>query len=216
MIEKGTVRRSREVMVGRLDALRQQSVWVAASVRRNRLIGGKPLDEAFVYRTPETFLHQAMSPQLLHRNPILLVPTVPLTLEDLIAQGLRPVLKDVGAERGVYVQLIADYESGRLTELVEASFGDEGKGFALQPDPKVILATTKVTDGEASAVALATVAAARLHEWFKREPIGKAADGSRGRIVLNVTVSAVAGKGPGQTILQLERLGLDLTDVIGL
>ncbi len=217
--EKGPDRRSREVMVGRLDALRQQSVWVAASVRRNRLIGGKPLDEAFVYRTPETFLHQAMSPQLLHRKPILLVPTAPLTLENLIAQGLRPVLKDVGAERGAYVQLSADYESGRLTELVEASFGAAGtdKGFALQPDPKMILAATKVS-GEASVEALANMAATRLHEWFKRESIGKAADGSRGRIVLNVTVSAVTVIGPeqaspGQTILQLERLGLDLTKV---
>lgn len=216
--EKGPGRRSREVMVGRLDALRQQSVWVAASVRRNRLIGGMPLREAFVYRTPESFLHQAMAPQLLHREPILLVPTARSTLEDLITRGLRPVLDGVVAEHGAYVQLSADYESGRLTGLVEASFGSVGtdKGFALQPDPKVILAATKVTDGLAGASALAKEAAARLHRHFAGEPIGRAADGSRGRIVLNVTVSATAGNGPGQTILQLERLGLDLAQIDGL
>ncbi|MGB4925369.1 MAG: hypothetical protein WBP25_02600 [Giesbergeria sp.] len=211
--EKGPNRRSREVQVGRLDALRQQSVWVAASVRRNRSIGGNKLDQAFVYRTPESFLRQAMSPLLVHRKIILLVPPAPLTLEALIAQGLRPVLKDVDAGRGVYVQVSADYESGRLTGVVEAAFSAPGteKGFALQPDPKALVPATKVTDGEAGAVAVAQVAASSLREHFAKEPIGRAADGSRGRIMLNVTVSAVAGKGPGQTIMQLERLGLDLS-----
>lgn len=210
--EKGPNRRSREVQVGRLDALRQQSVWVAASVRRNRSIGGSKLDQAFVYRTPESFLHQAISPLLVHRKTILLEPAAPLTLEALIAQGLRPVLKDVDADRGVYVQVSADYESGRLAGVVDAAFGAPGteKGFALQPDPKALVPATKVTDGEAGAVAVAKAAAARLLAHFVKEPIGRAADGSRGRIMLNVTVSAVAGRGPGQTIMQLERLGLDL------
>jgi hypothetical protein len=59
--EKSEVGACREVTVGRLDVLRQQSVWVAASVRRNRLIGGHALNESFVYRTPESFLHAARS-----------------------------------------------------------------------------------------------------------------------------------------------------------
>jgi hypothetical protein len=68
---------------------------------------------------------------------------------------------------------------------------------------------------------LARVAAARLRSQFAAEPVGRASDHSRGRIVLNVTVSAEASKAsaaaaPGQTILQLERLVLDLGQVTDL
>lgn len=215
--EKSPGRACREVSVGRLDALRQQSVWVAASVRRNRVIGKDPLDEAFVYRTAESFLHQAKSPQIVHRKPILLIPDAPSTLEDLIADGLRPALKGLVADRGAYVQMSVDYESGRLTHLVEAAFGAIGtpSGFGLQPDPKIVIAATKVNDGEAASLHLAREAATRLRAHFAMEPVGQATDGSRGRIVLNLTLSAASEvlSGPGQTILQLERLVLDLSRV---
>jgi hypothetical protein len=221
--EKSEVGACREVTVGRLDVLRQQSVWVAASVRRNRLIGGHALNESFVYRTPESFLHAATSPQIVHKQAIYLAPDSPSTLEELMADGLRPIIQEVDPERGAYVQVGVNYESGRLTGLVEDAFDAIGSpdGLGLQPDPILLIAATKVNNGEDAAMQLARVAAARLRSQFAAEPVGRASDHSRGRIVLNVTVSAEASKAsaaaaPGQTILQLERLVLDLGQVTDL
>jgi len=220
--EKSQVGACREVMVGRLDALRQQSVWVAASVRRNRLIGKRALSESFVYRTPESFLHAATSPQIVHKEAIYLAPQSPSTLEALIADGLRPVIQDVHPNRGAYIQVSVNYESGRLTRLVEETFGAIGspEGLGLQPDPILLIPATKVNNGEDASIQLARMAAAQLRSQFAAEPVGRASDHSRGRIVLNVTVSAAVGTvpatTPGQTILQLERLVLDLGQVTDL
>lgn len=216
--DNGLVRR-REVQVGRLDALCQQSVWVAASVRRNNKVNGRPVQASFVYRTAEIYLQELIIPNLRRRALIALELKEQLTLKDLLLLGLQPVFDGVGGVSRS-VQLRADYETGQIINLIEDSFGkvvdEPGEAFAPEPDPKVMLAGLSISekgDPDWSVARLADELSNRLKPVLIAEPIGKRSDHSRGRLVLNITISASEDGSPGQPILRLERLGLDLKNV---
>lgn len=214
----GLVRR-REVQIGRLDALCQQSVWVAASVRRNNMVNGRPIQASFVYRTAEVYLQELITPNLRRRALIALEVKEQLTLKDLLLLGLQPVFDGVsGVSRSVHLRV--DYESGQMVDLIEMSFGtvadEPGEAFVPEPDPKVMLTGLSVSekgDPDWSVARLADELSNRLKPVLTAEPIGKRSDQSRGRLVLNITISASEDGRPGQPILRLERLGLDLKNV---
>jgi hypothetical protein len=208
--------RRREIQIGRLDVLRQGSVWVAASVRRNDQIADKTVNRAFVYRTAEVYLQEVVVPNLRRRKTIELKPEAPLALRDALLAALAPVFAGLG-DRKQPVQIRLDYESGRMVELVEAGFGSIGDeptdAFVPEPDPKVMLAGVRVTESGASGwtvTRLADELRARLAATLTAHPIGRRTDGSRGRLVLNVTIRTADDRGPAQPLLRLERLALDL------
>lgn len=210
--------RRRQVDVGRLDALRQQTVWAAASVRRNDKIAGRKARARFVYRTPEVFLQEVISPNILHRRAIRLSPQAPLTLHELLVQGLSPVLDNSGGlER--FIQVRVDYESGQLTQLVEAAFGavtdEPGLGFTPEPDPKLLLTGLRVGAGVGAvdAAKLASTIETLLLDMFRAEAVATRLGGDRGCLVLNVTIRAFEDGKPGLPVLRLERLCLDLRHV---
>ncbi len=210
--------RRRQVDIGRLDALCQQTVWAAASVRRNDKIAGRKARAKFVYRTPEVFLQEVISPNILHRRSIRLDPQVPLTLHELLVQGLSPVLDNSGGlER--FLQVRVDYESGQLTQLVEAAFGavtdEPGQGFTPEPDPKLLLTGRRVGAGvdAVDAAKLASTIETLLIDMFRAEAIATRLGGDRGCLVLNVTIRAFEDGKPGLPVLRLERLCLDLRHV---
>ncbi len=210
--------RRRQVDVGRLDALRQQTVWAAASVRRNDKIAGRKARAKFVYRTPEVFLQEVISPNILHRRTIRLDPQVPLTLHELLVRGLSPVLDNSGGlER--FVQVRVDYESGQLTQLVEAAFGavtdEPSLGFTPEPDPKLLLTGLRVGAGvdAVDAAKLASTIETLLIDMFRAEAVATRLGGDRGCLVLNVTIRAFEDGKPGLPVLRLERLCLDLRHV---
>lgn len=213
--------RRRQVDVGRLDALRQQTVWAAASVRRNDKIASRKSRPEFVYRTPEVFLKELISPNLLRRRTIRLMPVAGLSLHQLLVQGLSPVINDAG-EFARFIQVRADYESGQLTQLVASAIGEvtdePGESFTPEPDPKLLLAGVRVgaVAGAVSVDTLARTIETQLLEMFKGEAIAARPDGDRGCIVLNVTIRASENDKPGLPVLRLERLCLDLRHVTGL
>jgi hypothetical protein len=218
--ENGDWRR-RQVDVGRLDALRQQTVWAAASVRRNDKIANRKARAEFVYRTPEIFLQELISPNLVRRRTIRLSPSAPLSLHQLLVEGLSPVIDDAeGLAR--FIQVRADYESGQLTEIVESAMGavtdEPGSSFTPEPDPKLLLAGVRVGAGTGAVKvdALARTLATRLAGMFKGEAIAARPDGDRGCLVLNVTIRASEDGRPGLPVLRLERLCLDLRHVTDL
>lgn len=213
--------RSRQVDIGRLDALRQQSVWAAASVRRNNKIASRKVQSRFVYRTPEVFLQEQISPTLLRRRTIRFSPVSALTLHDLLMQGLSPVLDDSGdLER--LIQIRVDYESGQLTQLVEATLGavsdEPGVSFTPEPDPKLLLTSLRVGSGAGAmdVSRLASTIKKLLLDMFKAEAVATRPDGDRGCLVLNVTIRAFEEGKPGLPVLRLERLCLDLRHVTGI
>lgn len=210
--------RRRQVEVGRLDALRQQTVWVAASVRRNDKIAGRKARARFVFRTPEVFLQELISPNILRRRAIRLSPQSALTLNDLLVQGLSPVLDNSGGlER--FVQVRVDYESGQLTNLLEAALGavedEPGAGFTPEPDPKLLLTGVRIGAGAGALeiARLANMIEKLLLDMFKTEAIATRSGGDRGCLVLNVTIRALEEGKPGLPVLRLERLCLDLRHV---
>ncbi len=213
--------RRRQVDVGRLDALRQQTVWAAASVRRNDKIANRKARAEFVYRTPEVFLQELISPNLLRRRTIRLKPEMNLSLHQLLVQGLSPVIDDAG-DLARFIQIRADYESGQLTKLVESAFGastDEPReSFTPEPDPKLLLAGVRVGAGvgAVSVDTLARTIETKLVELCKDEVIATRPDGDRGCLVLNVAIHASEKDRPGLPVLRLERLCLDLQRVTGL
>lgn len=213
--------RSRQVDIGRLDALRQQTVWAAASVRRNNKIASRKVQSRFVYRTPEVFLQEQISPNLLRRRTIRFSPLSALTLHDLLMQGLSPVLDDSGdLER--LIQIRVDYESGQLTQLVEATLGavtdEPGVSFTPEPDPKLLLTSLRVGSGAGAmdVSRLASMIEKLLLDMFKAEAVATRPDGDRGCLVLNVTIRAFEEGKPGLPVLRLERLCLDLRHVTGI
>lgn len=207
--------RRRQVDIGRLDALRQQTVWATASVRRNKSIENRPLHAEFVYRTPEVFLQELISPNLLRRRAIRLSPMVELTLHQLLIEGLAPVIGDAGNLTRV-IQVRADYDSMQLTQIVEDAFGpvkdEPSEGFIPEPDPKLLLAGLRVGAGTGTVdtATLASMIEGPLRQMFANEAINTRADGSRGCLVLNVTIQASEDGKPGLPVLRLERLCLDL------
>lgn len=213
--------RRRQVDIGRLDALRQQTVWAAASVRRNNKIASRKVQSRFVYRTPEVFLQEQISPNLLRRRTIRFSPLSALTLHDLLMQGLSPVLDDSGdLER--LIQIRVDYESGQLTQLVEATLGavtdEPGVSFTPEPDPKLLLTSLRVGSGAGAmdVSRLASMIEKLLLDMFKAEAVATRPDGDRGCLVLNVTIRAFEEGKPGLPVLRLERLCLDLRHVTGI
>ncbi|WP_430421379.1 hypothetical protein [Methylibium petroleiphilum] len=213
--------RRRQIDVGRLDALRQQTVWAAASVRRNDKIANRKARAEFVYRTPEVFLQELISPNLLRRQTIRLSPEANLSLHQLLVQGLSPVIDDAG-ELTRFIQVRADYESGQLTQLVESAIGavadEPGVSFTPEPDPKLLLAGVRVGTG-AGAVNVDTLARTietKLVEMCKDEAIATRPDGERGCVVLNITIHTSEDDRPGLPVLRLQRLCLDLRRVTGL
>lgn len=210
--------RRRQVDVGRLDALRQQTVWVAASVRRNDKIAGRKARAEFVYRTPEVFLQELISPNLLRRRTIRLCPEQDLTLHELLVQGLSPVIDNSG-ELTRFIQVRVDYESGQLTQLVEGAFGavsdEPGESFTPEPDPKLLLAGLRVGTGAGTVTvaSLASTIEGVLRKMFKGEAIATRPDSDRGCLVLNITIRASENGEPGLPVMQLARLCLDLRRV---
>ncbi len=210
--------RKREVQIGRLDALRQQSVWVAASVRRNDKIAGRPANSAFVYRTAEVYLQEVMVPHLKRRRTIAFSPPR-TTLNQALLQALIPVFAGIG-DRPQPVQVRLDYESGRIVDLLEIVFGEvqemPSEAFVPQPDPKVMLAGINVVETGSSALALQDLAhalEAGLRAAIGAEPIGRQSDQERGRAVLNLTLRTADKDNVAQPLLQLERVTIDIKQV---
>lgn len=210
--------RRRQVDIGRLDALRQQTVWAAASVRRNDKIAGRKARAEFVYRTPEVFLQELISPNLLRRQAFRLSPNAALTLHQLLVQGLSPVIMDA-TDFTRFIQIRADYDSKQLTQLVEDGFGSvsdvPGEGFVPEPDPKVLLAGLRLGAG-ADTVDIETLASMierPLRQMFANETIPTRPASARGCLVLNVMIRASEYDKPGLPVLRIERLCLDLDRV---
>ena len=112
--ETGSPRRYLEV--GRLDAVALQSVWTAASIRRNAVIGQiKPM---FVYRTSEVYLQQVLVPNLVRRASIRFTDLKAETLATRLQRALSPVFS--GQARGCPIQIRFDYESARMVEIARA------------------------------------------------------------------------------------------------
>lgn len=195
--EKGLRRRRLEI--GRLDAVRLQSVWAAGSVRRNARIGGQPAQRRFVYRTPELYLQQVSVPHLVRRRSI--------AMEDLRAESLAARLQRALAPvfarqmKPIPVQIRFDFESGRIIDLLSNLAGGGDPHFVPDPDAKVQFAGKTIgIGGDWTVAELAQHAAEALEEAFAVEP-----PSARGAIVIGVGLRT-ADSGPGQPLLQLTRL----------
>jgi len=198
--ETGSPRRYLEV--GRMDAVSLQSVWTAASIRRNAVIGQiKPM---FVYRTSEVYLQQVLVPNLVRRSSIPFADLKAETLAARLQRALSPVFN--GQARDCPIQIRFDYESARMVEMLERAGLPPGKGFTPEPDPKVQFAGIAIGNGPGAwtVTDLAREAAAALLQQFATVPID-----ARGRLVIAVTLRT--GDGTGQPLLQLKRLLVPLT-----
>ena len=157
----------------------------------------------------------------LRRRTIELRPAAPIALRDTLLGALGPVFAGLG-DRSQPVQIRLDYESGRIVELVEGAFGRVGDeptdAFGPEPDPKLMLVGLSITETGAAGWSVGRLAdelRARLSATLPSDPIGRRSDGSRGRLVLNVTIRTASDRGAGQPLLRLERLALDLARVTG-
>lgn len=212
--------RHREVQIGRLDALKQHSVWVAVSVRRNDAVNGQLVRQDFVYRTAEIYLQELMVPSLKRRRTIRLAHAEKTTLSSLLLRALQPVFAGIG-DRPYPIQLRLDYESGRIVEIIETAFGHladtPSDAFLPEPDPKIMLAGLAVVETGSAGWSLGLVAeelSTRLRAALGKEQIGRRSDKSRGCLVLNITIrTAEKDQRLGQPLLHLERLVIDLAAV---
>ena len=201
----------RHVEVGRLDALRLQSIWTAGSVRRNAEIDHEPAHRRFIYRTAEVYLQQVSVPNLVRRDSIVFDSRKAETLEQRLERALAPVFK--GQDGAVPVQARFDFESGRMVQLLtDLAAGGAGPEFYPDPDAKVQYAGLEVGPAPAWSVAsLAAKAAASLRTGFTIEPVAQT-----GRIVIAITLRTADPNKIGQPLLRLSRLIVPLeklTDV---
>jgi hypothetical protein len=205
---EGLLRR-RKIEIGRLDAVRLQSVWAAGSIRRNAQLAGEPVQPCFVYRTPEIYLQQVAVPSVVRRDSIALRDLRPEPLGARLARALTPVF--AGQLKPIPVQLRFDFESGRITDLLAAIPQGGGPDFLPAPDPKLLIAGITVgAAGDTTVEQLAEAAAATLLQLFAMEPPALS-----GRIVISVLLRT-AEASQGQPLLHLNRLLVPLEKVTGL
>jgi hypothetical protein len=205
---EGLLRR-RKIEIGRLDAIRLQSVWAAGSIRRNAQLAGEPVQPCFVYRTPEIYLQQVAVPSVVRRHSIALRDLRPEPLGARLARALAPVF--AGQLKAIPVQLRFDFESGRIPDLLAAIPQGGGPDFLPVPDPKLQIAGITIgPGGDMTVEQLAEGAAAALLQLFAMEPPALS-----GRIVISALLRT-AEASQGQPLLHLTRLLVPLEKVTGL
>ncbi|HEY0026290.1 MAG TPA: hypothetical protein VGC35_00290 [Allosphingosinicella sp.] len=181
-----------------LDAMRLQSIWAAASIRRNAVIDKQTVDPMFVYRTAEIFLQEALVPNLRAAQPIPLGTRPPETLAQRLEAALTPLF--AGVEGNVSVQFRLGVESVRLsaaTSLSASSGGSEQDGgFIAEPDPKLQF-VQHLKEGDAATVASAL--AARVLAMVSDEPLGRSED-------VRMVLSVVTRTSNSQPLLEILRI----------
>lgn len=203
--EPGSPRR--QVDIGRLDALRLQSVWAAGSIRRNARINGEPVQPRFVYRTPEIYLQEVLVPHLVHDASIEFTDCRPETLASRLGRALAPVF--AGQQSPVPVQVRFDFESGQIVRLLAAVGGDGWERVLPAPDAKLQFAGLMIGEGATTVEKLAEEAAAGLQRAFALEP-----PATIGRIVIGLLVKTTAAA--GQPLLRVNRLVVPLDQLTDL
>lgn len=213
----------RRVWLGRLDALRQQSAWAAASVRRNRRLGDVP-DGAgapqpyltrpeFVYRTVEVRLMDAIVPYLRHTRTFAYTPPRPARLPEALADLLRPVFAALPADSPpeLVVQCRLDYENAALADLVALAYAaDPAQAFTPEPDAKAMAVAVRIAKGAVEPLVEKLV---RLFASATQyEPIARDGDGRRGRAVVHLVVRSGVGEFTNP-LIELRRLTLALGNV---
>lgn len=138
-----------------MQVQRLQSVWAAASIRRNA-----GLHPSFIYRTEELFVQEPLIPYLEERETIELKRQKPETLADRLQIALKPLFAAPTKRKLRAVdspaQLRLAVESVRLFEKLNAF------GHNPEPDPKVQLVTAGDESPQELAARLADLFAKRL------------------------------------------------------
>lgn len=160
-----------------LNAVRLQSIWSAASIRRNAEIDAKPLDSLFVYRTAEIFLQEALVPKLKVGSGIELGGRPSERLSQRLEAALVPIFD--GAITKIPVQMQLGLESVRLAAVANQL---SGEGFAPQPDPKLQLVGSVGSEDVAD---LAERLESMINNLIANEPIGRPEDV---KLVLSTTL----------------------------
>ncbi len=155
-----------------------QSIWSAASVRRNATLPGLPVNPSFIYRMIEIYLQEPRVPRLKEIRSIKLATTAKANLAERLTRALRPIL--AGAQETIPVQLRQGVESVRLSKATENAGG--AAAFPPEPDPKVqwILEIS-----EADVPETAQRLANSLTQIVQGEPLGATADV---QLILSVVV----------------------------
>lgn len=175
---------------------RLQSVWAAASIRRNA-----GMHKRFTYRTEELFVQEPVIPYLEERGTILLDRTKKEPLRDRLLAALKPLFGVSSVRRvagpGTPAQLRLAVESVRLFEKLEAS------GHIAEPAPKVQL----ITDGGDNVQAMAATLAQLFIDQLGGETLGPPTDA---RIILSVLMLTK----DRQPLLDIRRIAIPLTGLV--
>ncbi|MEJ1938199.1 hypothetical protein WDZ92_49025, partial [Nostoc sp. NIES-2111] len=108
-----------DLSVAPMDAIELQSIWAAASIRRNALINNDEVASQFIYRTAEVYLQEALVPDVRQHRPIPMGPRPSETLAQRIEAALVPIFRPIflGSSRSVPTQLRLGLESIRLADV---------------------------------------------------------------------------------------------------
>lgn len=180
-----------------LNAVRLNSIWAAASIRRNKMIDNKIVNPRFVYRTAEVYLQEALVPRLKVDDPIPLGNRPAESLTDRLTAALSPLFDS--DERALPVQIRLGLESIRLAA-VTAPKAKAADQFLPEPDPKVQLVTELQ---KASVASVAQQLGIALTKIIAHEPIGSTDDV---RLILSITVLSR----DAQPLLDLPRIQIPL------
>lgn len=190
-----------DLSVEPMDAMELQSIWAAASIRRNALINNKEVSSRFVYRTAEVYLQEALVPDLHQLRAIPMGARPQETLAQRLEAALAPIF--LGSTRKVPTQIKLGLESVRLATVTESAGASAADRFIAEPDPKVQLVRTL---GPGDESALAALLAAKLQTIFAREPYGKPED-------VRLVLSVIARTEENQPILEIGRILIPLDNL---